>query len=798
MGDGGVACMPLQQHNIMDKTLCGGKSSGGNVLSSKLLKLADGSGGRKKKKKKMKQRKEDPVRKVSSELGLDKVSKRTGEVENGDICAEKVQKDEVEEGELGTLKWPRSDLENGEFVPDMLPPPPPPPRWRSEIESGEIVSEKWKTRELGKGEIAPGKWEREDLERGEVVPEKGRKGEAEKGEYGFWRGMKDDLEKGEFIPDRWYKGEMGKDDYNSRIRRYHSGREKAWKSERDRTPPSGRYAADDFLRKKELNRSGSQHAKSSPSWESGQQRSVRISSKIVDEGKNVSSNGKDHSRDYNSGSRMKRLSNDCDGSERKHSGDYGGLKSRRLSDDFPRHGYSDNYSRRSVERSYRGSNSSKLSADKYSSRNHESSLSTRQGYDRHGHSPGHSERSPREQARYYDHRDRTPLRRSPCGRDRSPYSRDKSPRGRERSPYERNWDRSRQHDHKFRSPTQGVRPSSSGRDRSPYSREKSPHGRERSPHERNWDRSRQHDHKFKSPTHANRSPQDRGRHHDRRDRTPNLVEGSPLDGNRKNSNQETSCKTLPSEKHNSQYNCKEHEDKHIQSESNCSGAESQGERNVHETDGSTEKDICSQPVKQQQACSPTVSYKESPHIEPVPEELPSMEEDMDICDTPPHVPVVTDSSSGRWFYLDYGGVENGPAKLSDIKVLVDEGVLMSDHFIKHLDSDRWLTVENASSPLTAQTFPSIVSDTITQLVNPPEAPGNLLADTGDILQSGPESCQEMPATSLRPLVCPDDNVLTSELLEDLHIDERVRNLLEGYDVIPGMELEAIKGNLSCR
>ncbi|TKY48777.1 Histone-lysine N-methyltransferase ATXR3 [Spatholobus suberectus] len=731
MGDGGVACMHLQY--IMErlpsaeKTVCGGKS--GNGFNSKLLKFADSE------RRKMKARK--------SELGLDRVSKRgSNDVENGEVCGgggEKVQKEEVEEGELGTLKWPRNNLENGEFMPGM---PPPPPR-RGEIENGEIVSEKWKTRELEKGDIGSGKWRKEDVERGEIVPEKGgRRGEAERGEYGLWRGVKDEIEKGEFIPDRWYKGDYD----NSRIRRYHSGMDKGWKTEREResTPSSGRYTGDDFFRKKELNRSGGQHVKSSPRWE-GQQRSVRISSKIVDDEKNVHSNGKDHTRDYTSGSRLKRLGNDTDSCERKHLADYAGLKSRRLSDDSCRHVYSENYSRRSVERSYRNNNATKLSTDKYSGRNHESSLPIRPAYDRHGRSPGHSERSPRDRGRYYDHRDRTPVRRSPCGRDRSPYNRVKSPHGRERSPYMRNWDRSRQHDHKLRSPTR-----------------------------------------------AEQSPPDRSRRHDRRDCTPNLAEASPLERARKDGHQESSCKTLSSEKHVSQNSCKDHEDKQIQRESNCSSTESQSEKSVQDTIKSVEKDICSQPVKEQQSCSPTVSHKESPHSEPPPEELPSMEEDMDICDTPPHVPVVTDLSSGKWYYLDYGGVENGPTKLCDIKVLVDEGVLMSDHFIKHLDSDRWLTVENAASPLAPQSFPSIASDTITQLVNPPEAPGNILSDTADILQSTPENHQEMLTPSLQPLVCPNDSVFTSELLEDLHIDERVRNLLEGYDVTPGMELEAVK------
>ncbi|CAJ1956392.1 unnamed protein product [Sphenostylis stenocarpa] len=751
MGDGGVPCMPLQY--IMERlpssektVVCGGKS--GNGFNSKLLKFAGNE------KRKMKARK--------SELGLDRVSKRSNnDIENGgevDKQQDKVQKEEVEEGELVTLKWARADLENGEFVPEM---PPPPPLRRGEIESGEIVSEKWKGRELEKGEIASGKWRKEDVERGEIVPEKGgRKGETERGEYGSWRGVNDEIEKGEFIPDRWYKGDYD----NSRTRRYHSSRDKGWKIEREReresTPSSGRYTGDDFFRKKELNIRASQHGKSSPRWEGGQQRNVRISSKIVDDEKNVHSNGKDLARDYTSGSRLKRLGNDTDSYERKHSADYAASKSRRLSDDSCRQVYSENYSRRSVERSYRTNNATKLSADKYSCRNHESSLSIRQVYDRHGRSPGHSERSPRDRGRYYDHRDRTPVRRSPCGRDRSPYNRDKSPHGRERSPY-------------------------------PYNREKSPHVRERSPYSRNWDRSRQHDHKLRSPMRAEQSPQDRSRRHDQRDSTPNLLEVSPLDRARKDSRRESSCKTLSTEKHDSQNNCKDHEDKQIQKDSNCSCTESQSEKNVQDTIKSIEKDTCSQPAKEQQSCSPVVSHKESPHSEPLPEEMPSMEEDMDICDTPPHVPVVTDLSSGKWYYLDYDGVENGPAKLCDIKVLVDEGVLMSDHFIKHLDSDRWLTVENAVSPLAPQSFPSIVSDSITQLVNPPEAPGNILSDTADILQSAPENHQEI-LTHSPPPVCPSDSLHTSELLEDFHIDERVRNLLEGYDVTPGMELEAIK------
>ncbi|XP_058729581.1 histone-lysine N-methyltransferase ATXR3-like isoform X1 [Vicia villosa] len=816
MGDGGVACMPLQQQqqqrvieklpSAAEETICGGKSENG--VSSELVKVPEKKKVIKVKKvkkivKKVK-KKIVPVKKkenvnVKKELALDIVS--SNGVESGEICG---QKEEVEEGELGTLKWPRNELENGEFVPEKLLPlsssPPPPPR-SNEIENGDIATERWKKMQVEKGEVDI--WRKK-----EIISEKGWKGENEKGAYGSWRGgISSDVEKGEFIPDRWHKGDTGQDDYGySRINRYESCRDKGWKTERDWecTPSSGRYAGNDFYRKKEFNRSGSQHVKSAPRWEGGQERNIRISSKIADEEKNEY-NGRIHAREYSSGSRLKRHGNDSDGWERKQYGDYAGFKSRRLCDDGSHHVYSDhhvyseNHSRHSVERSYRNS-SSKLSADKYSSRHHESSLPTRLAYDKHGCSPRHSERSPHDRARYYDNKDHTSARRSPYGRDRSPYDRDRSPYGRDRSPYSRErspYSRDRSPYSRERSPYNREK-SLHGRERSPYSRERSPynrekslHGRERSPCDRNWDRSRNRDLKLRSPIHAERSPQNRGRHHGYRDRTPNLIEQFPFDRTRQNNDRETSNKTLSTEKHNSQHSCKNPENKNIQKEPTLSGKELIGERSVHDANGPVVKGVCNEPEKEQESCRPAINCQDSPCLLLPTEEQPSMEEDMDICDTPPHVPVFADSSSGKWFYLDYCGLEHGPSKLSDIKVLVDEGVLMSDHFIKHIDSDRWLTVENAASPLVAQSFPLIVSDSITQLVNPPEASGNLLSDTGDILQSGPKNDQERQAPFLKSMLYPDDNMLAPEPLDDLHFDERVGVLLEGYDVIPGRELEAI-------
>jgi [histone H3]-lysine4 N-trimethyltransferase ATXR3 len=412
-------------------------------------------------------------------------------------------------------------------------------------------------------------------------------------------------------------------------------------------------------------------------------------------------------------------------------------------------------------------------------------------------SPARTEQSPQDQGwRQHDHKLRSPARTEHSPQDPGWRQHDhklRSPARAEQSPQDQGW---RQYDPKLRSPARTEQSPRNQSWRHNDHKLRSPARTEQSPRGQGW---RQNDHKLRSPARTEQSPHDQGRRRGLRDCTPNLGEESPLDRTTKDVHEETSCKNSSSENINFPNSCKSDEDKHIPRESTCSVTESEGERNVQKTNESIEKDISSsQPVDTQQSCSPIVDHKESPQCDaqPPPDELLSMEEDMDICDTPPHVPVVTDLSSGKWFYLDYGGVENGPTKLCDIKALVDEGVLMSDHFIKHLDSNRWLTVENAVSPLVAQIFPSVVSDTITQLVNPPEASGNLLADTAD-MQSAPANNPEM-LTPSPPRGHLNNNVLTSELLDNFYIDERVQKLLEGYDVIPGMELEAIKGILFCQ
>ncbi|AQK40850.1 Histone-lysine N-methyltransferase ATXR3, partial [Zea mays] len=162
-----------------------------------------------------------------------------------------------------------------------------------------------------------------------------------------------------------------------------------------------------------------------------------------------------------------------------------------------------------------------------------------------------------------------------------------------------------------------------------------------------------------------------------------------------------------------------------------------------------------------------------------------MIEDMDICDTPPHTSAVPEPTEpicdiGRWFYLDHFGIEQGPSKLAELKKLVQDGYLLSDHLIKHADSNRWVTVENAASPLVPSDFPSLYSDTSTQLVNPPEAPGNLLDEAleeASNLASGAED-KQMEETS-------------AEDSEEFCIDDRVEALMDGSILVHGQELEII-------
>ncbi|XP_076917425.1 histone-lysine N-methyltransferase ATXR3-like [Bidens hawaiensis] len=682
MGDGGVACVP----SLPFDSFCGA-----NDFNIKLTQQEDNVNVNKMNRRRRRnkfsageQQPPPPCEDINNNNSSSFSSSSSGSeelsVQDREVGSNGHNKEEVEEGELGSL-------ENGEFVPEK-------PR-----------------RFVLKSEIEKGDWRRIDLEKGEFAPANWRKGDyydrrKEYETFDFWstKGGKDDAKKGEYITDRWQRDDYedddddDDDDYNYKVRQHESA-QKRWKAGRGRARFSG---------EKEYNRNGNQYSTKKPAkWENNSaEKTPRIGSKVVDEEgelNNEYSNGKSHGRDFTFGNRLKRHNVHTDSSDRKHHGefnDYAPCKSRRISDDGSRSGSAYN-----AEHSYKNSLSTRnVPSERYSSRNCESPLSSRPAYDRHNNSPRHSDRSPRDRARQYDHYDN----RSPVRRDRSPYGRNRS-----------------------------------------------------------------YDYRNRSPSYSERSPHEQTRVHDRRERTPNLTESSPHNRGRSSNYRETGRKTGSSEKRKGHYESRSQEEKVNSRDIQILAKDSETRTNLDACDGSGEKSVQKEDLKQAQ------------QVNGATEELTSMEEDMDICDTPPHFPDVeaSVSVSGKWFYLDHRGVEQGPSRLCDLKMLVEEGFLVSDHLVKHLDSQRWVTVENAVSPVLTTNFASSFLDTVTELVSPPEAPGNLLVDVGELASTSNQLGEEGLVVSAE--TNKDSNS------QDLRIDERIEALFDGFSRVPGKELETV-------
>ncbi|KAH9614532.1 hypothetical protein KSS87_020109 [Heliosperma pusillum] len=626
-------------------------------------------------------------------------------------------KDEVEEGELGTLKSPKKEVENGEVTP-------PEKSAKRDIEKGEIVCDK--------PEFYTEKWrERQEFKREHK-----------------WRWVKEEAgvtEKGEFLPERWQqhnnnnnKGDVFKDEYGGG---YSKSRERERRRyERDWAPPpphSLKYSADDYS-------PGNRNSKSVASWEfSNQERNYsKINSKVMDDlgscyDKHDYSQGKTHlsnnASNNNNNNRLKRQGTDSDIADRKvydDLTDFGSCKSRRLSGEG-------HYSRHSADKSFRNSNSLRPAAapcdNKLSSRHYDSS-SSRGGYDRYRRSPSYSDKSPppRERGRYHDHRERTPVRH-------------------ERSP-------------SYRAHRHDTRPS-------PTYSERSPHGR-----------TRVYDRRDRSPSYLEWSPHDRGKVYDRRDRSPSYLERSPQERSRSSNNhsRQSGRKSEQNDKPQALNLCERNfSDKDL----TCSMKDTRSEKNLQNGKVELSLDLNAAAHESQSPCvngNREEEEEDEPHLaNGVAEELLSMEEDMDICDTPPHVPLLSNfkPNLGKWYYIDHYGEERGPSRLGDLKVLVEEGLLMSDHLIKHSDSDRWVTVENAASPIVSANFTTVFSDSVVQLASLPVAPGNELVDFGEADEAENEVCMEEGSVDLGK--------------EDLNIDERVGALLEGLTVVPGKELEVL-------
>ncbi|XP_068639387.1 histone-lysine N-methyltransferase ATXR3-like [Aristolochia californica] len=639
------------------------------------------------------------------------------ELEKGEIIADKPLKIEVEKGEIVSEKVQTGEIENGEIVLDK-------PR-KCEIENGEIVPESWQKSELEKGEFIPDKWQR-GQEKGEILGGRSRKLELEKGEFVPGKSMRSEV-------GRVLKGEVVKEDFGS-------GKGRKWEVEKGEILPEKgrkdreRSSRGDFslgqknplsssrcdpTREAEFSRSSNERRKRSSSrWDPVHDRETKSSLRADEE---LGAYKTDHTRKYHG-----------------DYSDHSGSKIRRISDDNNRMSYSDRlHSRGLADRSYRNSSiSSSLSrvssSFRYSSsRHHDMSYSSKGAHDRHGRSPSNSERSPYDRVCHHDHKDRSP--------DRSSYERAQHNEHRDRSPgyvQQSPHDKGRRHDH---------------RDRTSGCKERSPH-----------DRGKRHDHRGRSPGCPERSPHGRSRH---RDRTP---QQSPHHRGRI-----TSRKSGVSERRHTRREEKSGQRDLVGKDPHWNSAS----RHVNGSSNCRDSKVENQPYKDNELENPTVVCNELLQTE-APKDLASMEEDMDICDTPPHVPNLADSNLGKWFYLDHYGIHQGPSKLYDLRKLVEQGFLQSDHLIKHSESDRWVTVENAASPLVSVNFPSIVSDTVTQLVNPPEAPGNLLVDSGDVMSS-PSECKH------------GDDSVEPVYTDHFQIDERVEILMMNHPLVPGNELEVV-------
>jgi len=458
----------------------------------------------------------------------------------------------------------------------------------ADLETGEISPVKsLRNSEIEKGEISGDcsnlQYDKSYVEIRDLPADKYRKEERE---IRSWRDPGDEIEKGEFIPDRWHKMDTRKDDHSyNRSRRNGVDREKTWKYDYD-------YDYDyEHERTPPGGRFSNEDTYRRREFRSGNDTATRVSSKIVIEeslhNNDPNNLGKEYSSTVN---KLKRH-----GAEHLYAdhGDYGSSKYRKLSADCSRSLHPDHYSRNSVERDYRDSYSSKNSSlEKYPKKHHDSYFRARAVSDRHGHSPARSDLSPHDRSRYHGHRDR-------------------SSHNRERSPY--------------------------ARERSPYIFEKPSHARKRSPH----DRSHHHDCR-RSPSYSEWSS-------DRRDGTSKYMEDPQSDRTRRNGHRDISRKSGVRERRDSQTGMElENKQRHRDSngkESTPSRKELQGKNILNNNNPVVEKNSVCDSSKIPSACA---KGKESVQVgEATTEELPSMEVDMDICDTPPHEePMAADSSLG--------------------------------------------------------------------------------------------------------------------------------------------------------
>ncbi|KAF3777531.1 Histone-lysine N-methyltransferase [Nymphaea thermarum] len=382
------------------------------------------------------------------------------------------------------------------------------------------------------------------------------------------------------------------------------------------------------------------------------------------------------------------------------------------------------------------------------------------------------------------------------------------------SKYSRHHDSDRNHDRHVRSPSHSDRrhdrdgrsPSHSDRHQDRHARSPSHSSRHRDRHARSPSRSERHyDRHARSPSRLDRhhdryarSPSDSEKHRDRSFRSPSRSERSPRGSKLHHSDHREASRKIRRYSSPDRHNRRTHDERRspshgrdsYKSSSRPPTSTSAGVQNADKvpSDDQEQKLKEDSSTNCEEKAATQVVADETGNV--VTEELVSMEEDMDICDSPPYVAQehsglnTTNSFVGNWFYLDHLGIERGPSRLCDLKKMVEDGLLVSDHLIKHSQSNRWMTVENAASPLVSLNLTSIVSDSVTQLVTPPEAPGNALNEAGELEPAS----DSRPEKQERAEVVENDSASSSG---DLHIDDRVEELLKGHTVLPGREVETL-------
>ncbi|KAJ1698179.1 hypothetical protein LUZ63_006691 [Rhynchospora breviuscula] len=367
--------------------------------------------------------------------------------------------------------------------------------------------------------------------------------------------------------------------------------------------------------------------------------------------------------------------------------------------------------------------------------------------------------------------------------DRFPYKNARGGRSNSRHPSSRpidsDWaqhDRLHHRDHRDRSPAYN--------ERSPPHRSRQPIRRDRTP---SHHRFRRHEHRDRTPMHLDRSPRNRNSAV-----KPNRSIDKPESSKVEEMQQKKTCSSRQTSRSDSNRSSEERASKE---------KPANGDTAIRsESSGSLPPPPSPPPPP------PPPSSPPPPVMPPPPPPPPvangnggslqedsamaqfDMEEDMDICDTPPHATTPSDLNPnpvslpvpGKWFYLDYFGTEQGPSALADIRTLVEEGNLQSDHMIKHENSDCWVTIENAASPLLVPVFPSVVG-------TPADSIDLNVVDNGVAQDEAPR----FEKTGLPDLNLDIGSGDELEMNDEFRIDERVASFLDGYVFSEGSELDML-------